>query len=704
MKYLYGAVISLIFFIVLLLTFSQYGMNEDSPGHFMRGQTYLHKLTTGIDLYDQPTLPPPVMFYPSQRISTYKYNVYEDGLSPQQTINSNEGGPTIQAVFRKYADLYGRHSIYEHNAWGMNYFMTNDGGHPPISDIIEATTNRIFYETLGIVSDLQGYYLYIAIVASLFVFFFYCFIEAVWGRLLAIVASLSLCLYPFFFAESHFNIKDIPELCYFGGSLMAFYFWVLTRKKRWFIAYTIIFFLGVGTKLNILFVPVILLLWLAFIHRKKIFKKWFTIHIPLYLVVFIIFNAVLFIALWPYLWNNPMQNIVDILKFYAQTGSTDLTLQVPSKFLLPFNIDLSGLLYVLTMTPTPMVLFFIWGLFLIVKNIFKKNIPESEQKHHAAEILILIWLLMPIARVLRPGGSVFESIRQYSEFLPALIIISTGGALNIFGRIGLLFKKSGYFVIGLFLFFYIAYLISINVYFHPNGNNYFNILIGGPKGAVKVGLLDWQTVYDVQYKQLIDWMNANSPPNSKIAFLDGTMVGIMPLWLRDDLRIGSYFSGFDRKGEYIVSAVYPQPPQVFPYLYLEKFLQPVYELKVDGAVIGVIWKNDAAHTKPQFQNQTPLSSVPPLQPGKDAYGAYWQLNFDKSYQVTSLTADIPSKGCDMHEGIFDLNTFFVPFRRAKNDQVVFYFPAILTSKIRYYTIFQESCMAKAKITDVEVVK
>ncbi len=152
----------------------------------------------------------------------------------------------------------------------------------------------------------------------------------------------------------------------------------------------------------------------------------------------------------------------------------------------------------------------------------------------------------------------------------------------------------------MFILVHVVLLVRL----HPYEHLYFNSFIGGLKGAQSVGLYTWETLYDAPYRELASWMDAHAQKDARLAHLDGTMLALSPTWLRPDIRIGSYFSGFDGKGEYIASIVYPKPPAVFPYNYLETFVKPVYEVKVDGVVIAKIWKNDSTHTKMTGTRQT----------------------------------------------------------------------------------------------------
>ncbi len=681
-----GIALSLCFLVVGILTLSDYGMNEDSPLHFLRGQSYLHLLTTGTSKFDQPQLPSPTLFISNQRMSTYKLNAAESNTSPLQQIVYNPNGLTVQEIFKKYRDLAGRQSFYKSNAWTGEYFDRGPG-HPPVSDELEALSNHIFYEVFGVLGDVESYHLYSILTAVLAIFLVYVFANHVWGRVVAIISSATLALYPIFFSESHFNIKDIPELAFFAGSIITFYFWFKAGKLSYFIFFTILFFLGLGTKFNILFVPLILILWLFLIRKTPDFKKWFTKRLFVYGSIFLLANIVLLVLIWPYLWDSPVQRIIEVLRFYKDVGSVDPSIQTASPFLLPFGIDASSILLFFTGMPIVTLIGFVFGLYQSFKDSKKAEV-----------ILVFLWFIIPLARVVRPGAAVFGSVRQFIELLPAVAIIAGFG-------INYLLKKLPKYINTLVGIFYIFSMLVILVVYHPNENVYFNQLVGGIKGAVKIKLFDWQASYSNPYRQGVDWLNTHAEKDAKLAYLDGTMVAIPSIWLRNDIRFGSYFSAFDQKGEYVISIVYPQPPQVFAYLYLERFLRPVYEIKADGVTIAVIWKNDKKFIKEDYSQFDSLSGLVGIKGSDKKFGDFWQINLDKKYKITNLRVSIPSEGCSKRDGLFYLNNYMIPQRKDISKTVTdFYFPAEETNTIRFYGLIPDTCFMKAVPINLQFVK
>ena len=92
------------------------------------------------------------------------------------------------------------------------------------------------------------------------------------------------------------------------------------------------------------------------------------------------------------------------------------------------------------------------------------------------------------------------------------------------------------------------------------------------------------------------------------------MTAISPIWLRSDIRLGSYFSGYEQKGEYIITIVYPAPPKVFPYLYLERFLNPIYEIKANNLTIAKVYQNLPNYVKENYKKILSLP-VPEISKG-----------------------------------------------------------------------------------------
>lgn len=525
----------LAFLVVSIFTLNNYGISWDEPIHFYRGQALFHYFITG-----------------------------------QKTYAENK-------------------SYYQDNSLSGDYFINSDIGHPPINDILAAGFNYIFYQKLGVMSDIGSLHLFNIISSTLLVFVVVAFAYQELGWFASVVSGLSLGLYPLFFSESHFNIKDPPQTAFFALTIWSFWLSLKKGEAKWLLLSSISFALALGMKFNILFLPFIigpyLLIRYFYIIKagpKFLFQQLKKIK-PVYYICFFIVAplivAIIFFGTWPYLWQDPIGNLFQITKYYKDIGTNNSN---------AFNSY--PLIWIITTTPPIILILSIMG---VISAFFLR---QSKEK---TSYLWLIWFLLPIARVTIPGTVTYGGIRQIMEYIPALALLSGLGAWRITEKLKLNFQLK------IMTCIVLLGLLSLPIIkLHPNENVYFNFLIGGLAGAKQRNVPYWGNSFGNAYKQTIDWINNNAEKEAQLALVQGTGLNVPRIWLRADLNYSnSYWSGLERRGEYLMELTYNNPIREYPYSlnYVETFLLPIYEVKADGVAIAKIWKNDVEHTKPELK-------------------------------------------------------------------------------------------------------
>ena len=193
-KYI-GLGITVVFFVLGILTLPDYGINWDTINHLPRGQAYLHYYLTGNKDYSE--LPP-----------------FEKYWQDESTL-----------LFSSDTENVPRRSLYQNDSVPYSWFVENDGGgHPPTSDIISSFFNYILFQKLGVINDIDAYRVYGIVVATALVYLVYSWTTKKTNLLGGMVAALSLATYPLFWAESHFNAeKDIPETVFWSFLIYSFY-------------------------------------------------------------------------------------------------------------------------------------------------------------------------------------------------------------------------------------------------------------------------------------------------------------------------------------------------------------------------------------------------------------------------------------------------------------------------------------------------
>jgi 4-amino-4-deoxy-L-arabinose transferase-like glycosyltransferase len=625
-----------------LLTLTHYGINWDEPAHFARGQTALHFFLTGQKTFS--TLP-----------DLHNYIQDFGYFSADKNIKN---GPHFSA--------------YQY--YPLSFFMENikdRGGHPFFSDIASALSNYIFFQRLGIFPDAYSYNLYGIFLSAVLIFATYIWVRKIFGVFTAIVSSLSLALYPLFLAESHYNVKDVPETVYFSFAIYFFYFAITKFKLRYLILFSVFGAMAFATKFNFLFSVVIVVPWAIWVIRRQITARKITIgnflkrnkHFFLYFLFIPLIIILFWIATYPASWFQP-KLLLSSVNYYESIGTS------PAK-----GFSLYAIYYVLFSTPIPILLYALVGIF--------GGIKLTKNTEKLAYYMIIIWFAVPILRVTIPKTSIYGGVRQIMEYIPPMAILAGIGANYVVKILGNFISKLFVFrekVLLIFLQLLIIASFSFVVYelarIHPNEGVYFNQLIGGLSGARKFGIRDSGQTLGNEYRQAINWINTNAKKNAKLALGYETQGNLPYNWVRNDIGYGnSYYSGPLRKGEYVISTM--EKTDMFKWYkmrYLENYLNPVYTVSVDGVALLKVWHNNNKYLKKGYDREELI---------KDANfminGNGFEVFLPQKRLVTRIELDMPDESCNQlekNQGNFVL-------RKADNDTQPLILPVI------YFDIFDK---------------
>ena len=544
-----------VFLIVGVFTLPHYGTNWDTINHLPRGQAFLHFFLTGNK--DYSGLPEFIPYWQNPKSLAVDTNI-----------------PDNKILNRSY---------YQSDATTTRWFLEHEtGGHPPLSDIFSSIFNRIFFGQLKLINDIDAYRVYgIFLAASLIALIFW-WVSGRFGKFAGLVAALSLSLYPLFFSEAHFNTeKDIPEAVFWSFLIFSFWEAFTTKKNKWIIMTGLFFGFALGTKFNILFIPFVLIPWALFYLGLKGLQKNIKLITKTFLAF--LFGIGIFFASWPYLWADPIDRIGKVIGYYRNIG---LTQNRDLDFIL-FGINSYPMQWITYTTPLVILSLSIIGILISLKRL--------RTDHDKLSLLFLLWLLVPILRVTIPQLTIYGGVRQIMEYIPVLCIFAGIGAGFLIGNFRERGKLVAMIILTLAFLPHVGKIVSI----HPNENVYFNELIGGLAGAKNRQLPSWGNSFGAAYRQGVIWINDNAPKQSSVALARELMPNIPILWFRSDLSVSNGFrSGYTRRGEYIIGLTY-QGTQSYSYFdaYLEKFIEPVYEVKVDDVAILQVWKNSNENLK-----------------------------------------------------------------------------------------------------------
>ncbi len=595
--------LGVVFFILGLITLTHYGINWDTINHLPRGQAYLHFFLTG------------------------KHNYSDLPNGEWYWQNPKSLGIDANIPFNKITTK----SVYQIDDEDFNYFMKIDGdGHPPLSDILSSIFNRVLFGKLRLINDIDAYRVYGVLLASLLVGLVFYWADKVYGRLAAFVSAISLALYPLFWSEMHFNTeKDVPETVYWSFMLFCVWKGITEKKIKWIIGSGILFGLALGTKFNIFFIPFVIFPWLVvYLLRQKrnlipgYLKKIFLGGIPAALI-----GVVIFFASWPYLWPDPIERVQQVFRFYRRLGvasNPDL------RYFGPFGISTYPTQWILYTTPIIILTLSIIGIFFVFRR-FKR---EKDN----VSLLFLLWLVIPVARISWHDASIYGGIRQIMEYVPAMAILAGLGASSLYKFVKLRALK-----ILILLFIVIGFFnLTLKLHeIHPNENQFFNVLIGGLKGAKEKDFSFWGFTLGAPYREGIEWINDHAETGSDVVFAYELIPNIPRLWVRPGLSLNNGSrSGYLQNGEYAISLRYQGIEDRSYYdTYLDKYINPVFTADVDGVSVLNVWKNDKNHLKTSIDEE--------LVKGVNMIHTKFGLTFDigKSVKLWRLEIDYKDTSC-----------------------------------------------------------
>lgn len=598
-----------VFFAFGVATLPHYGINWDTINHLPRGQAFLHFFLTGKSDYSD--LPDFIPYWQNPK---------------SLSIDTNTPGNKIL-----------NRSFYQSNATTAKWFLEHEtGGHPPLSDIFSSIFNRIFFGQLKLINDIDAYRVYGMFLAASLVGLVFWWISGRYGKFAGFIAAVSLASYPLFFSEAHFNAeKDIPEAVFWSFLIFSFWKAFTGKNNKWIIMTGLFFGFGLGTKFNVIFSPLVLAPWvLAYLGFQGLQRN---VKLITKMLASFLFGFGIFLASWPYLWADPIDRIGKVVTYYRSIGIT----QNRDQDFIILGLNSYPLQWITYTTPIIILFLAIIGILVSLKRF------RDDQDR--LSLLFLLWLLVPILRVTFPHSTIYGGVRQIMEYIPALAIFAGIGA----GFLGRYFKargKSLVIMVILTLAFlpHLGKLISI----HPNENVYFNELIGGLSGAKQRELPSWGNSFGAAYRQGVIWINDNTPKGSGIALARELMPNIPTIWFRPDLDVSNRFrSGYVRRGEYVIGLTYQGTPN-YSYFdaYLEKFLNPVYQVKVDDVAILQIWRNSEENLKINVEEEVLSDAIL----AKDKLGLTFDIGGVK--KISRLEIEYNEKSCSpLKSGLVQLS-------------------------------------------------
>jgi 4-amino-4-deoxy-L-arabinose transferase-like glycosyltransferase len=432
--------------------------------------------------------------------------------------------PAYIAASESYAAWLGElvtHPGYALSAEGIRYYWTPNNEHPPLdkvwSGLIWSVARHIF-------DDLTAHRLGNILLVGALVAMVYLMVATQHGPTAGLAAAGTLFTMPRFFFHAHLAALDVPAA--FAVFAVVFFFWYTKDRPgpRWDIGLGLVWGLALATKINAVFVPPTLLLWiLIFQHRSYLLRR---------LVLMGLIGAPFSLMLWPWLYYEPVERLLEYLGFVTihhwEIGQWYLgRFYMPPPWHFPFVITFA-------VVPLTLTILYIIGIARVVRG--KRTL--------ALGWLFILCALVPMLALTTGRSMVYDNDRLFMPSFPYLAALAglgfdwlTRGLWQVIHRVArpVWERPLAWAVAGIVFAPHIVHALGL----YPHLLSYYSESIGGLPGATRLQL---ETTYWCEtYFEAFPYLNAYAQPRD-IIWVQGWSYDVLLYYqlqgkLRRDLRV-----------------------------------------------------------------------------------------------------------------------------------------------------------------------
>lgn len=415
--------------------------------------------------------------------------IYSDyGIPSDEEIERVNGIVSLNYVGK----LFGIQSIqkseslvaYSH----LNLASYKDRDYPVLFNMPAAMLERLFH-----INDERAVYLFrhllVFLISILGLYAIYSL-----GKLrfsswkMGLVPVTFFLLSPRFFAESFYNSKDLVFLTFFCIATFTLFRLILKPSYRWAFLHAIATALAINVRIMgvlMVFITLASILLKLYQERGQNIRQYSGIT-----SVYILIMALLTLALWPWLWENPVGHLIEGFRNMSlfSRGPEDVFFMgaVYQTRALPWHYIPA---YILLTTPLLITTLFILGTLNTAVSMFRGGRHFLRLSENFQDLIYLALIFIPIVAVIALNSVLYDGWRQLYFIYPAMLILASKGLADLLNSR----LMRNYLVARLFVLMLGTYsLISTGYWMyvvHPFQNVYFNILAGQ----------DWVKNFEVDY-------------------------------------------------------------------------------------------------------------------------------------------------------------------------------------------------------------
>jgi len=431
--------------------------------------------------------------------------------------------------------------------WGPNH------EHPPLAKLLMG-----FSQLLLGGSPVMASRLLVAVVFGLLVEMVFSFGWRHFGGLAGAMAAASLVCMPRVFGHAHLAALDVP-MAFFWFLAVASFARALERGSHRASALAgVCFGLALLTKINAVFLPLVLVGWGVWFHRRRAIAP---------LLWTLALGPAVFVAGWPWLWPDIPARLLAYLRPTWRVA-------IPVKYLGAIWDDRAAPWhYPLVMSAVTVPVGVLFLALLALMSALRSFLRDDRQAFLVANLAVTLGVFA------MPGVPKYDGVRLFLPAFPFLALLAGIGGARCWDWVARRWRRRPWRPLLLSALFFLGQFAGI-AWFHPYELSYYNALVGGLWGAEKLG---FETTYwhEVVGPSLFRWIR-------RCASLDRRVARTLPWAVRSRLerRLASrptrpFVVAFYPVGETVVLG--PEPSgRPAPDLYEELYLNTPNPLGIEA--------------------------------------------------------------------------------------------------------------------------
>ncbi len=433
-----------------------------------------------------------------------------------------------------------------------------------------------FFEVLLGIKDKKNVFLFKHYLFFLIYFLsLICFFEIIRKRFKSwkygFLGVLVLFFTPRIFANSFYNNLDMPFMAFTIISVNFGIRLIENIKFKNIFLFSFFSAIAIDVRLMAILIPSIFSVTLFFngIKKNNILSS-----LKIILILFLL-TLLMTILFWPFLWDNPLTNLVNVFKNLAN-HPLDINTFYLGEILNVKNIPWHYVfVWIFITTPIIYILTFFLGLSLFIKNTFQ-IVPS---KINYIDIIFLLILFIPILIVILLGSTLYNGWRHLYFVYPFLVFFIVYG-VYFFSDFKNFFKINIFLIILFLGIIDTAFWMTKN---HPHQYVFFNRVIA--KNAYKNFELDYMAA---SYKENLEYLIKNEDKKSYKIWNSSETKLFYPLFSLKDSERTKIIESEKNEAEYWITNYYFDRQS-----YNDEFLnnyELLNEIIVDGNKINSLFK------------------------------------------------------------------------------------------------------------------